>query len=83
MMIDREHVFGLRNEVGRDVRDITRNRGPGACNTEWREREREREGARWFLGGGSERTERVKEKKTAESVRPKGWQEDRRKLRRK
>lgn len=26
-MIDREHVFGLRNEAGRDVRDIRRKRG--------------------------------------------------------
>ena len=27
-----------------------------------------------FHGGGSERRKRVKEKKTEESVRPKGWQ---------
>lgn len=65
-MIDREHVFGLRNEVGRDVRDITRNRGPGACNT------LEREGAMDSLGGGSERNEKGKGEKDGEKRKTEG-----------
>lgn len=74
MMIDREHVFGLRNEVGRDVRDITRNRGTrGVQQATKRE-------SRMVCDRERERRKRVKKKRTGKSVRP---GEDRRKLRRK
>ena len=53
MMIDREHVFGLRNEVGRDVRDITRKRGIVYGYVGQRESE-------LFLGKKRRRAERVK-----------------------
>lgn len=59
MMIDREHVFGLRNEVGRDVRDITRARGALGRAVRRREkvaRERERE-----RGVGRKKGEREKD----------------------
>lgn len=55
MMIDREHVFGLRNEVGRDVRDITRKRGIIDGYVGQRESE-------LFLGKKPRRAERVERK---------------------
>lgn len=54
-MIDREHVFGLRNEVGRDVRDITRKRGIIDGYVGQRE-------SQLFLGKKPRRAERVERK---------------------
>lgn len=81
MMIDREHVFGLRNEVGRDVRDITRKRGIVDGYVGQRESE-------LFLGKKRRRAERVKreegrEKQGKRNRWSEGMAEDRRKLRRK
>lgn len=84
MMIDREHVFGLRNEVGRDVRDITRKRGIVYGYVGQRESE-------LFLGKKRRRAERVKregrererEKQGKRNRWTEGMAEDRRKLRRK
>lgn len=70
-MIDREHVFGLRNEVGRDVRDITRNRGTRdvqqatkreqdglrARKGEEKKGEEEKDGKKRKTGGGSKKVE--------------------------
>lgn len=85
-MIDREHVFGLRNEVGRDVRDITRKRGIIDGYVGQRESE-------LFLGKKPRRAERVERKGGGgEREREKygkrnrwaeGMAKDRRKLRRK
>lgn len=75
MMIDREHVFGLRNEVGRDVRDITRKRGIIDGYVGQRESE-------LFLGKKPRRAERVERKGGGrerernmgkETVGPKEW----------
>lgn len=86
-MIDREHVFGLRNEVGRDVRDITRKRGIIDGYVGQRESE-------LFLGKKPRRAERVERKggggereREKYGKRNRSWAEgmakDRRKLRRK
>lgn len=85
-MIDREHVFGLRNEVGRDVRDITRKRGIIDGYVGQRESE-------LFLGKKPRRAERVERKggggeREREKYRKRnrwaeGMAKDRRKLRRK
>lgn len=68
-MIDREHVFGLRNEVGRDVRDITRKRGIIDGYVGQRESE-------LFLGKKPRRAERVERKRGGEREREREiWEE--------
>lgn len=64
-MIDREHVFGLRNEVGRDVRDITRKKGIIDGYVGQRESE-------LFLGKKPRRAERVERKGGRERERNMG-----------
>lgn len=68
MMIDREHVFGLRNEVGRDVRDITRKRGIIDGYVGQRESE-------LFLGKKRRRAERVERKGGGRERERKIWEE--------
>lgn len=67
-MIDREHVFGLRNEVGRDVRDITRKRGIIDGYVGQRESE-------LFLGKKRRRAERVERKGGGRERERKIWEE--------
>lgn len=67
-MIDREHVFGLRNEVGRDVRDITRKRGIIDGYVGQRESE-------LFLGKKPRRAERVERKGGGREREREIWEE--------
>lgn len=67
-MIDREHVFGLRNEVGRDVRDITRKRGIIDGYVGQRESE-------LFLGKKPRRAERVERKGEGREREREIWEE--------
>lgn len=67
-MIDREHVFGLRNEVGRDVRDITRKRGIIDGYVGQRKSE-------LFLGKKRRRAERVERKGGGRERERKIWEE--------